>query len=996
MKKFLSVLTVVFIAAAFLVGNANANINKISPDIDVGVKEPVHVIIELRDTPVAAYKKSFRYNILSVVKKNLGNYYEAKLRRKQENIAKEIHKLGGEVHFSYTYVFNGFSCTISGDKLKSVATLREVKRIYPDKKAYLQREDADRVIQADKVHELIDKNGNYITGKGIVVGIVDTGIDYNDAELGGGGFPNSKVIGGYDFADNDNDPMDEDGHGTHVAGIIAGSKYGVAPDAKIRAYKVFSGIGDSTSTSFIIQGIDQAVKDKCNIINISIGTVQGEGNGSDPESVAVKNAVQSGIVVVAAAGNTGGRSDILPFPMSSPGSNKYAIGVGASDDSTHGVITINGNSITAQYPAESPYFSDGTYTLVYCGYGKKTDFADRDVKGKIALVKRGDIYFGDKDLNARKAGAIGVICFNSVAGLPNIKLISETNPDEKDFIPFLFISNANGKLIEKYLMLTNKVTISKKYGLGGIASFSSNGPTVDFYLKPDLVAPGVNIKSTVLNNKLERWSGTSMASPFVAGCAALLKQAKPALPPGDIKALLMNTSNILINPDSGKPFSPFIQGAGRVNIYNAVNSEVVISPPSVMFGSGEKNFSQKFTVKNLTSNVFVLSLSEKIFSNEKINVDIPSSIVVSPSGSTTFIAKFSVKNSVSGNVFGNIYISGSDIILHIPFAYVPEFKIPEPLENVRTSSGNLTPNSPITLNFTVGVGAQTTENNVEYTENVAEEVKVNIFNGKGKLVETVFDRSPLYLGQYSVKIEAKDNEGNYIFKNGTYFYKVLYIEPNDDEGSKKFLSTVVKAEKTGSFNVSGMPDSSIYIIPEGGKTLLLEKGEDFWVDMRLALKEPIINLQATVVYDPVSLRLLDAEKSDNVEYNSFSYSVDTGVVHLSASGNFDKNSTVFRLHFMAMDDAEDSVMYFKSVSYYPMSENVVLPTLPFKIGSYARPWDIDNNKIVNSNDFVILKKSFGLTDKDEKFDSRCDFNKDGAVDSDDFFNLSRHFGEVYP
>ena len=266
MKKFLSILTVVFIAAAFFVGNANANINKISPDIDVGVKEPVHVVIELRDTPVAAYKKSFRYNILSVVKKNLDNYYETKLRRKQENVAKEIHKLGGEVHFSYTYVFNGFSCTISGDKLKSVATLREVKKIYPDKKAYLQREDADQIIQADKVHKLIDENGNYITGKSIVVGIVDTGIDYNDAEFGNGGFPNSKVIGGYDFADNDNDPMDEDGHGTYVAGIIAGSKYGVAPDAKIRAYKVFSGIGDSTSTSFIIQGIDQAVKDKCNII----------------------------------------------------------------------------------------------------------------------------------------------------------------------------------------------------------------------------------------------------------------------------------------------------------------------------------------------------------------------------------------------------------------------------------------------------------------------------------------------------------------------------------------------------------------------------------------------------------------------------------------------------------------------------------------------------------------------------------------------------------
>ncbi len=995
MRKFLSVFAVIALVAMMTSGSAKGNINKISPDIDLSSEGPVAVIVELRDAPVTIYRKTFRYKLLSVFRRSPEVYYERNLVAKQEKIAEEVGKIGGVVHSSYTYVFNGFSCTINGNKVESIAGLRDVKRIYPDKKAFLQRGDSDKIIQADKVHKLKDKNGNYITGKGIVVGVVDTGVDYNDAELGGGGFPNNKVIGGYDFADNDSDPMDKDGHGTHVSGIIAGSKFGVAPNAKIRAYKVFSGTGDSTSTSLIVQGIDQAVKDKCDVINISIGTVQGEGNGSDPESVAVKNAVQAGITVVAAAGNTGCRSDTLPFPMSAPASSKYAIGVGASDDSTHGVISINGKAIIAQYPAESPYFSGGEYTVVFCGYGKKEDFKDKDVKGKIALVKRGDIYFGDKDLNAKRAGALGIICFNNIAGFPNIELVSETNPNEKDFIPFLFLSNANGRFVEQSIINNNKIIISNKYGLGGMASFSSNGPTLDFYFKPDLVAPGVNIKSTVLNDKLESWSGTSMASPFVTGSVALLKQVKPHLSPDEMKALLMNTATVLINPDSGKPFSPFLQGAGRVNIYNAVNSDILITPPSVLFGSGEKTHSQTFTIKNLSSNVFVLSLSVKTFSDESVDVDAPSSVVVSPKSSSTFTVQFSAKDSVKNNVFGEIYVSGANVPLHIPFAYIPEFNTDNMLENVYTNSNTLTPSSDITLHFTVGVGAKTTENDVEYTENVADEVKVSIFNGKGKLVETVFDKSPLYIGEYSVNIGAKDSEGNYILKNGTYFYKVLYIEPNDNAETKKYLPVVVSMEKGGSFTVEGVPESSMYFIPEGGKTLLLNKGEDFWVDMRIALKEQISNVNMFVSYDPASLRLLDVKQAEGVSYTSFSHSENNGMLHISVSGNFHKTDTIFRMHFMAMDNDTGSFT-FQSITYYPLNENIVLPPLSFKIADYVRPWDINGDKIINSADFAIFEKSFNLAIDDKGFNPNCDFNKDGVVDSSDFFMLSKHFGEIYP
>ncbi len=996
MKKFLSILTVITIAVLFLSGGAKGEAMKISAGIDTNSKTPVNIIVEMKGAPVAIYRKTFRYRVMSVFKRSYQSDYEHKLLSKQNAVRREVENMGGSVHFSYTYVFNGFSCTINGNKVKELAKLRSVKRIYPDREVYLLRENADKVIGADKVHKLKDANGNYITGKGIVVGVVDTGVDYNDKELGGGGFPNSKVIGGYDFADNKADPMDKDGHGTHVAGIIAGSEYGVAPDAKIRAYKVFSSASETTSSSLIVKGIDQAVKDKCDIINISIGSPDGLGDGSDPESIAVKNAVESGVVVVAAAGNTGSRSKTLPFPISSPGSNKYAIGVGASDDSIHGVISVNGKSIIAQYPAEAPLFKEGTYSVVYCGYGEKSDFTGKDIKGKIALVKRGTIYFGDKDLNAKKAGAVGVICFNNVAGLPSIKLVSENNPNEKDFIPFLFVSNANGRFIEKSAINGSNVTIANKYGLGGIASFSSNGPTRDFYLKPDLVAPGVNIKSTVLDNKLESWSGTSMASPFVAGSAALLEQAhNKNLSPEEVKAILMNTATVLTNPDSGKPFSPFMQGAGRVNVYNAVNAGVVITPPSVLFGSGERTHTETFSVKNLSSNVYVLTIRYKIFTDQRIDVKIPQSVVVSPSGKSSFSARFSANDNVNGNVFGEIELSGAGVMLHIPFVYMPNFDTPQPLENVYTSSSVLTPSSPITLHFTVGTGAETVENDTAFTENIADEVKVQLFNGKGKLMETLFDKSPIYIGSYSLKITAKDKNGNFILKNGTYLYKVSYLEPNEDKDTNSYMPIIEKAVKGGSFTVKNAPESSIYLIPEKGQTLLVKKGEDFWVDMRIATGKPLINISASIRFDPFGLRLLDVKKSEKTSYSSFTYSKDNGILHVSATGNFKNTDTIVRMHFMAMDDGE-GVLSFKSITYYPMDENVVLPPLAYKIGSYVRPFDINNDKVVDGKDLAIFERSFGLKKDDNGFNPACDFNKDGAVDSADFFILARHFGETYP
>ncbi len=991
MKKFLVFMLIVVIPLMFLSGS-KASVRKISEGIDLNTSSPLKVIVELKDLPLSSYQKTFRYKIMRIINKSVSRSYERKLISKQKMaFSVAVKKNNGSFGFSFTYVFNGFSCTINSDGVKALAKLRDVKKIYPDKKEYLLRQKADQVIGVYKVRKLKDPFGRYLTGKGIVVGIVDTGVDYNDSELGGGGFPNSKVIGGYDFADNDPDPMDKDGHGTHVAGIIAGTKYGVAPDAKIRAYRVFGTNASSTSESLIVKGIDQAVKDRCNIINISIGTTGGMGNGSDPESTAVENAVSGGVVVVAAAGNWGSRSDVLPFPFGSPGSNKDAIGVGASDDSEHPIIYAGNKQILGNYASNSPMFNDGSYSIVYCDYGRKEDIKNINVSGKVALVKRGLIYFGDKDLNLKSAGAIGVICYNNVPGLPQIKLESQVNPNAKNYIPFLFISNSQGMLLKKIITQSNQVSIKNKFGLGLMANFSSEGPTKDFCFKPDLVAPGVNISSTVLNNKIESWSGTSMAAPFVSGASALLLQDKPDLKPDEVKALLMNTSTILKNPDSGMPFTPLLQGAGRVNIYDAVMSNVVITPPSVIFGSGETSVTKQFTAKNFSDNVLLLSVTEKTFSPDSISVDFPKNVVVPPHGSYTFSIKFSAPLETPSDVYGAVFFSGGGSDLHIPFIYIPKFNVPKPLSGVYLTKDSVAAGSSTYLNFSVNVGTEDKDEDTVFTENVADEVKAELFDSSGQLVKILFDRSPVYIGEYSVPIETVSRDGAYLLANGVYFYKVSYIETNQSSSSGS--PYVVKAQRSGSFTVKGAPKNKIFISSENGETLLMKKGTSFNVYLSISLNKPIMNLNFTVGFNPYLLSLTHSRVLINdVKFN---YSVSGGKLYGTLSGDLGKSGNLVVFTFKSISEGSD-ILDLPSVSYYPAEQKVLVSGKYFEVSKNPYPYDINGDKVVNNADLSIFEKSFGLNEYDKDFNAKCDFNGDKKVDSTDFFILMRHFGERYP
>lgn len=227
---------------------------------------------------------------------------------------------GTRIIYEFENVLNAFAVSAKRSSINAITADPDVRSVYPD--VIVSASPAQQQTSASVV-----PNGSSIaTAKGIRIGIIDTGIDYLHEAFGGAYGAGKKVAGGHDFVNNDDDPMDDNGHGTHVAGIIGGhssSITGVAQDAELYIYKALDQNGNG-STSTVIAAIEQAVKDSVKVLNLSLGSPS--GSSEDPLSIAVNMAVQAGIVVVAAAGNMGEYSSI-----NSPGTAELALTVGASD-----------------------------------------------------------------------------------------------------------------------------------------------------------------------------------------------------------------------------------------------------------------------------------------------------------------------------------------------------------------------------------------------------------------------------------------------------------------------------------------------------------------------------------------------------------------------------------------------------------------------------------------------------------------------------------------
>lgn len=570
------------------------------------------------------------------------------------------------ISLSYNTAYNGVALKLPANQVANLLKSDVVKAVY--KNETYKVDPIAPVIEGDKEssspgtvveslsHLKVDKlREEGLTGKGVKVGVIDTGIDYNHPDL-------QKVYkGGYDFVDKDNDPMEttyEDwkktkysevnngsayytSHGTHVAGTIAGqgtnkdiSVEGVAPEVDLYAYRVLGPYGTGTAAN-IIAAVEKAVEDGMDVINLSLGS--GINDPYYPTSTVVNNAVLSGVTAVVAAGNSGPSE----YTLGSPGAAALALTIGASDVPMT-VSTFNGKigsasgielvSMARHYTDKLEEMDGKTYQVVDVGIGANADYNGKEVQGKAVLIARGDIALNDKVVLAKQKGAAAVLLSNNVEGQINANLGESTQ-----YIPTFSVAKDAGEKIKAQLQAGQTGFTFTDYGVSQtegdhLADFSSRGPVRQTYgMKPEVVAPGVSVLSTVPSYIADpkdqgnyqfaysRFSGTSMATPFTAGVAALMLQANPKLKPEDIKTVLMNTADPL-NGD----YSVFEVGAGRINPYNAVHNGVSFQVLDKTLIPGAENLVE---VKSLTGGLsfnhelvdknLLISKSIKVKNNEK-------------------------------------------------------------------------------------------------------------------------------------------------------------------------------------------------------------------------------------------------------------------------------------------------------------------------------------------------------------------------------------------
>lgn len=583
-----------------------------------------------------------------------------------------------QVIYTYRLLLNGFAVVAPAGSAQSLLKIPGVKQV--SSSASFGRPMAEKTsvifsstdmtsvefIGANLAHKLTvpDKNGVPVplTGGGLRVGVIDTGIDFTHAMLGGSGakdlykavnpdiptplFPNKKVVGGYDFAGTnfnaasdlqenriphpDANPLDEGGHGSHVAGTIAGLKAGqdsyagVAPDADLYALKVFGKEG-STSDSTVIAALEYAADpnqdmdagDHLDVVNLSLGG--GFGAAHNLYQEAVTQLTKGGTVVVASAGNSGD----VPYIVGAPSTSDKAFSVAASIDGMKHNWQFKASKIVMDGKEElvkaiegsvsKPIAETGNVKGIFVDIGLGDQPLSEDVKkilaGQIALIARGKIPFADKIKMAFENGAAGAVVYNNAEG--------DAFPmggDGKYDIPAIMISLSTGKAV---LAAMKRGPVQFEFDAGSkieqpelidtITDFSSKGPrSEDNLLKPEITAPGQSIVSAAMGGGTEvvQMSGTSMSGPHMAGVMTLLKQAHPSLNTDELKSLAMGTAKPMV--DAKKvPYPLTRQGAGRIQVVEAVQSPLAFEPTSISLGLVQiresKSIRHKTRVKNLTA-----------------------------------------------------------------------------------------------------------------------------------------------------------------------------------------------------------------------------------------------------------------------------------------------------------------------------------------------------------------------------------------------------------
>jgi minor extracellular serine protease Vpr len=669
-------------------------------------KAPVTVMLQVEGAPVAEAQGEAGRELSQDEK----NRIVAELQAKQDALKGQIQALGGTVVGDFQYAYSGIKVQVARTQVTALSKLPGVIGVHAINPIERDNVRGVPLIEAPEVWGGVPG----LHGEGMKVAIIDTGVDYTHANFGGVGTPEAfdaadatdtlpadpaqfgpaapKVKGGIDLVGDayngnntpmpDPNPLDCNGHGSHVAGTAAGfgvdgdgdtysGPYdagtisgndwtvgpGVAPLADVYAVRVF---GCTGSTDVTVEAIEWSVENDMDVINMSLGSPFGRSD--DPSAVASTNAARAGVIVIASAGNSGPSQYITGAPAAGTG----AVSVAANDPTPEfpaATMALSTGETIVALNANGFDFSPTTYNVVRIFDNPATPLVNEALgcnvsdygtlgPNTMAVVFRGVCARVGKAIRGQQAGAAAVAMVNNVNAYPPFEGKITSHPDTgEEFevtIPFFGVRGGNppapssdgGKLFAAHGGTSNTTpTTLVNPGFKAFASFTSGGPrNGDSWLKPDVTAPGVSISSTLVGsgNQATIISGTSMAAPHTAGMAALVKQAHPGWMTREYKAAIANTGD----PSGVTDYRISRGGTGLINAPDATMTEVValgdVHTASLNFGFEQiaQDYSKTKTIElhNKGGSAVTFDVSLTHVAGEPHSVALGSSSVAIPAG----------------------------------------------------------------------------------------------------------------------------------------------------------------------------------------------------------------------------------------------------------------------------------------------------------------------------------------------------------------------------
>ncbi|MGE5207994.1 MAG: S8 family serine peptidase [Alphaproteobacteria bacterium] len=618
--------------------NANADAFTRGPDVDRS-----SAVVQLKGDPIStsprtkpAHGRKIDFN------SNAVRSYRAQLNAGRNDFKRWLRANAprAKVTSEYDVSLNAVAVQLNGTPLATIAAAPMVQSAEYNALYHPTLSQSHFIINADPAWATA--GGRALAGDGIKIGDIDTGIDDTHPFFSPTGFSYPSGFPKCDAADSNSHHQDQDckyvspkvivakvfynkaqqqgldaqaiqDHGTHTAGIAAGiydeslnavvngvmidEMSGIAPGAWLGNYNVFPGNVLNARNEDILNAVDAAIEDGMDVLNLSLG---GSYHGNnDLLAIGLDNAVDAGVVVAVAAGNSGPGQGTLE----SPGRARKVITVAASTNQHFvgqpitypaGGMGLAGAAV-GDFPA-LPAMSYDLFDTVSNGCAS----VDPSASGKLAIINRGSCTFSQKVANAKAAGALGVLMVNNVAGDP---IAMGRTAGFDDDLPAVMISADDGAALRSSGATTAdaSATFDEFVPTGNediLAGFSGQGPTnVDFAVKPDVTSVGVNVLSSITcvgkpvgcpgdGSGWAFFQGTSMSTPHIAGSAAVLLQLHNDWTPAQVKSALVNRADLVIKDaiTGTHDVGPTAQGAGRENLSVAADATTWMDPASASFG----------------------------------------------------------------------------------------------------------------------------------------------------------------------------------------------------------------------------------------------------------------------------------------------------------------------------------------------------------------------------------------------------------------------------